>query len=148
MATTIDVDVDELCTRTVAKRPMTTPATGFLITSLSWNTLPASLPPNKRNAELRKLKEQMKRYKNPSKKAIFKISNATRSILSFVVISTAKKYVIRLVSANKKVIRFNHNITTCSLKTMAKYSYIKNSVVLTDRQWIIYKLKQLNCRNS
>ena len=71
MATTIDVDVDELCTKTVASKPITTPATGFDNTDVSVNTSPAFLPPRRRNAELRKLSEQMKRYKRPRRRAIF-----------------------------------------------------------------------------
>lgn len=42
--TTIDVDVDELCTITVAKRPSIRPAIGFERTAPSVNALPVILP--------------------------------------------------------------------------------------------------------
>ena len=61
MATTIEVEVDELCTKTVARRPITTPATGFASAESEVNTSPAVLPPRRRNAEVRKLKEQTNR---------------------------------------------------------------------------------------
>ena len=59
IATTIDVDVEELCTSTVTNTPIMSPATGLLRISFSEKALPAALPPNRRKAELRKLKEQM-----------------------------------------------------------------------------------------
>ena len=61
IATTIDVDVEELCTSTVTSTPIIRPATGLLSISFSAKALPAALPPRRRNAELRKLNEQMKR---------------------------------------------------------------------------------------
>ena len=91
MATTMEVDVDELCTKTVARRPMTTPATGFASADSSVNTLPAVLPPRSRNAELRKLKEQIKRYKKPRRKATFTTPMTTRRTFPFAVSSVKKK---------------------------------------------------------
>jgi hypothetical protein len=77
----MEVDVDELWTRTVASKPMTTPATGFERTDFSVKTSPAFFPPRRRNAELRKLSEQMKRYNNPSRRAIFMKAPSTRRAL-------------------------------------------------------------------
>ena len=44
MDTTIEVDVELLCTRTVTKTPIISPATGLLKISFCANTLPAALP--------------------------------------------------------------------------------------------------------
>jgi hypothetical protein len=44
MPTTIEVVVDELCTNTVAKTPIVTPATGFFNISFCWKTFPAVFP--------------------------------------------------------------------------------------------------------
>lgn len=41
---TIDVDVEELWTRTVARTPIMSPATGFDNSLSFWNVLPAVLP--------------------------------------------------------------------------------------------------------
>ena len=59
IATTIDVDVEELCTRTVTSTPIMSPAIGLLSILFSENALPAARPPSRRNAELKKLSEQM-----------------------------------------------------------------------------------------
>ena len=88
MATTMEVDVEELWTRTVASKPMTTPATGFERTEVSVKTSPACLPPKSRKAELRKLNEQMKRYNNPKRSAIFTMAPSTRRTLPCVSSST------------------------------------------------------------
>ena len=62
MATMIDVEVLELCTRTVTKTPIIKPHTGLLSRKWLLSTSPAARPPNNLNAELRKSNEQMKKY--------------------------------------------------------------------------------------
>jgi len=42
--TTIDVEVEELCTNTVASTPIMSPAIGLLNILLSLNTFPAAFP--------------------------------------------------------------------------------------------------------
>ena len=44
MLTTMEEDVLELCTRTVTKTPITSPATGLDSTTLSWKMSPAAFP--------------------------------------------------------------------------------------------------------
>lgn len=44
MLTTMEEEVDELCTSSVTRMPMTTPASGLDRTVLSWKMLPAALP--------------------------------------------------------------------------------------------------------
>jgi len=61
MVTTMDVDVLELCTSTVARTPIIRPATGLLSNSLFEKAAPAARPPTRRNAELRKSSEQTKK---------------------------------------------------------------------------------------
>ena len=87
MATTMEVDVDELWTRTVANKPITTPATGFERTDFSVKTSPACFPPRRRNAELRKLNEQTNKYNRPKRNAIFIKAPKTRRTFPVVVSS-------------------------------------------------------------
>ena len=61
IATTIEVVVDELWNTTVTRIPMTRAANGFTRRLSDEKTSPAVLPPSKRNAELRKVSEQMNR---------------------------------------------------------------------------------------
>lgn len=44
METVMDVEVEELCTRTVARIPIISPAIGFCISSLCPRASPANLP--------------------------------------------------------------------------------------------------------
>jgi hypothetical protein len=58
--TTIDVDVDELCTITVANKPNIRPAIGLERIAPSVNAFPVILPPTSRKAELIISSEQTK----------------------------------------------------------------------------------------
>ena len=105
MLTTIEVLVEELCTRTVAKTPIITPHTGLLRSSLLRNTSPAAfpteiqtfflfkftlgkgnnfgmmrIPPSNLKAELRKSREQKKIYKHERNSKIRMIVQITRPI--------------------------------------------------------------------
>ena len=57
--TTIEVVVDELWTRTVARIPIIKPATGLLKILFEAKASPAAFPPSNRKALLRKSSEQM-----------------------------------------------------------------------------------------
>lgn len=81
IATTTDVVVEELWKRTVARRPIINPATGFASGPSVENTLPAVLPPSNRNAELRKLREQMNKYSRQRRQTILVTFLTTRIIL-------------------------------------------------------------------
>lgn len=61
IVTAIEVDVDELWTRTVTKTPIISPTIGFFSRSLFDITLPAALPPIRRNDDERKSNEQIKK---------------------------------------------------------------------------------------
>ena len=80
MLTTMDVVVEELCTNTVAKIPIMSPATGFLRILLDLKASPAAFPPNNRKALLRKSKEQMKKYRSTNNRTILANTVATRFI--------------------------------------------------------------------
>jgi hypothetical protein len=54
METTIEVDVDELWTTTVAKRPSINPAIGFESMAPSVKSLPVILPEKRCNAQVKK----------------------------------------------------------------------------------------------
>src|ERR1700733_13568196 len=82
IVTTMDVEVDDDCTSTVTRTPITSPTTGFLSRSLSDMIRPAARPPTKRNAELKKSSEQMKRYKRTRSAVIFATVMAIRFALS------------------------------------------------------------------
>ena len=76
--TTMEVVVDELWTRTVAKMPIIRPATGLLRMSFEAKASPAAFPPNRRKALLRKSNEQMNKYRKPRSRTIFANDKATR----------------------------------------------------------------------
>lgn len=57
----MDVVVEELWTRTVAKMPIIKPATGLDKILFEANASPAAFPPSNRKALLRKSSEQMNR---------------------------------------------------------------------------------------
>ena len=76
--TTMEVVVDELWTRTVAKMPIIRPATGLLRMSFEAKASPAAFPPNRRKALLRKSNEQMNKYRKPRSRTIFVNDKATR----------------------------------------------------------------------
>ena len=76
--TTMEVVVDELWTRTVAKMPIIRPATGLLRISFEAKASPAAFPPNRRKALLRKSNEQMNKYRKPRSRTIFVNAKATR----------------------------------------------------------------------
>ena len=81
MLTTMEVVVDELCTSTVARIPIMSPATGLLRILSRENTSPAVFPPSNRKALLRKSNEQMNRYKRPRRRMILRVNRATRFTL-------------------------------------------------------------------
>ena len=101
IATTIEVDVDELCTNTVTRTPIISPAIGLLNISFSENALPAALPPRRRNAELRKLSEQMNMYINPVSNDILTNMMVTRFTLPLPSSSESRKNFIRVVDSFK-----------------------------------------------
>ena len=74
----MEVVVDELWTRTVAKMPIIRPATGLLRMSFEAKASPAAFPPNRRKALLRKSNEQMNKYRRPRSRTIFVNAKATR----------------------------------------------------------------------
>ena len=76
--TTMEVVVDELWTRTVAKMPIIRPATGLLRMSFEAKASPAAFPPNRRKALLRKSNEQMNKYRRPRSRTILVKAKATR----------------------------------------------------------------------
>ena len=76
--TTMEVVVDELWTRTVAKMPIIRPATGLLRISFEAKASPAAFPPNRRKALLRKSNEQMNKYRRPRSRTILVKAKATR----------------------------------------------------------------------
>lgn len=76
--TTIEVVVEELWTRTVARMPIIRPATGLLRILFEANASPAAFPPSNRKALLRKSNEQMNRYRRPSKRTTLKKAVRTR----------------------------------------------------------------------
>ena len=76
--TTMEVVVDELWTRTVARMPIIRPATGLLRISFEAKASPAAFPPNRRKALLRKSNEQMNKYRRPRSRTILVNARATR----------------------------------------------------------------------
>lgn len=82
MVTTIEVDVDELWTSTVASTPIMSPTTGFLSSSLSLNTLPACLPPRSLNEVLRRSREQTKAHSRKRRVHNFSMPSSTRLAFS------------------------------------------------------------------
>ena len=92
MATTIDVDVLELWTSTVTRTPIMRPHTGLLSRKWSLSTSPAASPPSKRKAELRKSKEQMKKYMKTISKMILTMRKKT---------NLTRCWVLRAVKAEK-----------------------------------------------
>lgn len=76
MATTIDVEVLELCTKTVTNTPIINPAIGLDRMAWLFNTFPAVTPPTSRNAELRKLRAQTKKYRAANRMKIRKRNQA------------------------------------------------------------------------
>ena len=74
----MEVVVDELWTRTVAKMPIIRPATGLLRISFEAKASPAAFPPNRRKALLRKSNEQMNKYRRPRSRTILVKAKATR----------------------------------------------------------------------
>lgn len=74
----IDVVVDELWKTTVTSIPITNAAKGLTKRLFEENTSPAVLPPKRRNAELRKVSEHIKRYIRPVRQKIFTVPMTTR----------------------------------------------------------------------
>ena len=74
----MDVVVDELWTRTVARMPIIRPATGLLRILFEAKASPAAFPPNSRKALLRKSSEQMNMYRRPRRRMTFPAERATR----------------------------------------------------------------------
>merc|ERR1712110_1381506 len=58
-----EVQVEELCTSTVNSTPIITPTIGFFRASPE-NIVPAFFPASNRKASVKKVKEQMKRYRS------------------------------------------------------------------------------------
>ena len=97
--TTMEVVVDELWTRTVAKMPIIRPATGLLRISLEAKASPAAFPPNSRKALLRKSNEQMKKYRRPRSRTILVKAKATR-----------RNFPLQSSSVGQQRERFDHTI--------------------------------------
>ena len=97
--TTMEVVVDELWTRTVAKIPIIRPATGLLRISFEAKASPAAFPPNKRKALLRKSNEQMNKYRRPRSSTILVNAKATR-----------RNFPVQLSSVGQQTQRFYHTI--------------------------------------
>lgn len=81
MVTTMEVDVEELWTSTVASTPIMSPTTGFLSRSLSLKTLPACLPPSSLKEVLRRSKEHTNSHSSPSRQHPF--SRPIKTFLAF-----------------------------------------------------------------
>ena len=97
--TTMEVVVDELWTRTVAKMPIIRPATGLLRISFEAKASPAAFPPNRRKALLRKSNEQMKKYRRPRSRTILVKAKATR-----------RNFPLQSSSVGQQRERFDHTI--------------------------------------
>ena len=97
--TTMEVVVDELWTRTVAKMPIIRPATGLLRISLEAKASPAAFPPNRRKALLRKSNEQMNKYRRPRSRTILVKAKATR-----------RSFPLQSSSVGQQRERFDHTI--------------------------------------
>ena len=97
--TTMEVVVDELWTRTVAKMPIIRPATGLLRISLEAKASPAAFPPNRRKALLRKSNEQMNKYRRPRSRTILVKAKATR-----------RNFPLQSSSVGQQRERFDHSI--------------------------------------
>ena len=97
--TTMEVVVDELWTRTVAKMPIIRPATGLLRISFEAKASPAAFPPNKRKALLRKSNEQMNKYRRPRSRTILVNAKATR-----------RNFPVPSSSVGQQTERFDHTI--------------------------------------
>lgn len=74
----MEVVVDELWTRTVARMPIIRPATGLLRILFEEKASPAAFPPSNRKALLRKSNEQMKRYRRPRRRTTLPTARPTR----------------------------------------------------------------------
>ena len=99
IATTMEVVVDELWTRTVARMPIIRPATGLLRISVEAKASPAAFPPNKRKALLRKSNEQMNKYRRPRSRTILVNAKATR-----------RNFPLQSSSIGQQTERFDHTI--------------------------------------
>ena len=97
--TTMEVVVDELWTRTVAKMPIIRPATGLLRISFEAKASPAAFPPNRRKALLRKSNEQMNKYRRPRSRTILVNAKATR-----------RNFPVPSSSVGQQTERFDHTI--------------------------------------
>ena len=97
--TTMEVVVDELWTRTVAKMPIIRPATGLLRISFEAKASPAAFPPNRRKALLRKSNEQMNKYRRPRSRTILVKAKATR-----------RNFPLQSSSVGQQRERFDHTI--------------------------------------
>ena len=97
--TTMEVVVDELWTRTVAKMPIIRPATGLLRMSFEAKASPAAFPPNRRKALLRKSNEQMNKYRRPRSRTILVKAKATR-----------RNFPLQSSSVGQQRERFGHTI--------------------------------------
>ena len=97
--TTMEVVVDELWTRTVAKMPIIRPATGLLRISFEAKASPAAFPPNRRKALLRKSNEQMNKYRRPRSRTILVNARATR-----------RNFPVPSSSVGQQTERFDHTI--------------------------------------
>ena len=95
----MEVVVDELWTRTVARMPIIRPATGLLRISFEAKASPAAFPPNRRKALLRKSNEQMNKYRRPRSRTILVNARATR-----------RNFPVPSSSVGQQTERFDHTI--------------------------------------
>lgn len=84
IATTIEVVVEELWTRTVPNIPIIKPAIGLERILFEAKASPAALPPRSRKALLRKSKEQINMYRRPMRSVIFAMLLQTLATLPHV----------------------------------------------------------------
>lgn len=100
----IQVVVDELCTKTVARIPIINPATGFVSSLFEANASPAASPPRSLNALPRKLREHTNMYSRKAKTRILNINHKACLILVLGLRSEIKKIVHHLT------VKITHNL--------------------------------------
>lgn len=93
IATTIEVVVEELWTRTVPNIPIIKPAIGLERILFEAKASPAALPPRSRKALLRKSKEQINMYRRPMRSVIFAMLLQTLATLPHVSKSEKSRHV-------------------------------------------------------
>ena len=128
--TTMEVVVDELWTRTVAKMPIIRPATGLLRISFEAKASPAAFPPNKRKALLRKSNEQMNKYRRPRSRTILVNAKATR-----------RNFPVPSSSVGQQTERFDHTIIspTADPKIILETASPSRDSIWMSRNWAALK---------